>query len=183
MNELKIFEPEVQVIFDGRTITIEKFRNLKATLRFKDEVLPIIIAQIKPLEVFFASIMNQWAPLDGTWGLLDSLAKAESEIDHHLMPALKIMIEYYLPDRIYTDDHLQGMELLSNLDWLYSVVYSQMKIENILEYHVRRKLTFLLEIAQITNTPVNAGNIFSKAEKMIKDVISKKIPDTEFAIK
>ncbi len=165
--------------FDGVTITLTKFKNMKTVAAFKDETLPILISQLKPLEVFLAAIMNEFAPLKD-WGILDAMIIAEKDIDKCLMPALRVMLGYYLPDNNYTAEHLSSK--VYDLEWLYEVVMSQMKLERLLEYHLRRKLSFIMDLNEFAKLGINMDGWTSKAESMIKAAVQRQRPDREFVL-
>ena len=156
--------------FDDTEIQLTKIKNLRKAIKFKDETLPIIIGQLKPLEVFFAAVVNEFAPLRD-WGILDSMIASEKDIDKCLVPAFRVMLDYYLSNSEYSDEQLDRK--IFDLELLYAIVMSQMKIEHLLEYHLRRKLSFIMDVSEFAKLGINFDSVASKAESTIKAALSK----------
>ena len=173
-----IFNSRETFQFDGREIRLEKMKSFDFTSRFVDYCLPLVVGHLRPLEVVISAMINQYAP-NQEWGLLDNLAASEKEINHAVLPAFKLMVDYYLKERTYSNEHLDS--LIPDIETLYEIVYSQMQLERVLQYHLRRKLTFMNDIAMFTGLDFGITTLMSKAEEAIKQRIMRHDPDVEFA--
>lgn len=172
MNKAASFE------FDEVVNPITKFKSYRASHEFREICLPIIFAHVKPIEVFFAAVVNQFAPID-SWGLMDTMIQSEKEIDRCVLPAFKIMLRNYIPDRLYTDAHLDG---LLDFNTIYQAVHDQIHTEDLVAHYLKRKMDMIQEIMKYTNIKVNVGGLVGMAEQKLKDAILRQgDPDKEFA--
>lgn len=162
--------------FDDQVIEITKFKNLKTTIAFNNEALPILVNQLAPVESFLAAIANQIAPFKD-WGVLDAMIISEKEIDRSLLPAFRVMVDYYIKGNTYTASHLDSK--VFDLGWLYEVVASQIKVENLLENHLRRKLSFVMDLNDFAKLGINIDGWASKAEQVIREAVKQRRPDKE----
>ena len=144
-------------------IEIQKIKNFDQALRFRDACLPICYAQLRPLEVGLAAIVNNFAPLE-QWGLVDSAIAAEKEIDELIWPAFEIMMKLYLP-------HLNSVyslkETFNDIDLVYEAVHAQMNAEKVFEHCIRRKLSFIKDIAKVLNINLDWKELMTTAELAI----------------
>src|SRR5256885_11693554 len=74
------FEVKTEWQFDNQSIEIKRFNSYAVSSIFRDTCLPLILAHLRPLEVIFAAMINQFAP-DQNWGLYHSVLFGEKEID------------------------------------------------------------------------------------------------------
>lgn len=168
------FQVKTEWQFDDRNIEIRRFNSYTVSNTFRDTCLPLILAHLRPLEVIFAAMINQFAP-DQNWGLYHSVLFGEKEIDSVIKTAFKQMVTYYLPERNYTDSHLD--QLMADYEEVYEAVYSQMAVERIMEYYVKRKITFLRDFSLLTGLNIDMNVIVSRIDKMTAN--SKRDPDAE----
>lgn len=168
------YKPLESFTFDDNKIKLTRLPNITLVNRFKETTMPILMANIKPLETFFAALVNEFAPSQG-WGLVDVIGESEIEIDRALIGAFKVMLSFYLPANIYNDEQLE--KKIPTNDWLYHVVYSQIRIENLLEYFLKRRISFITDFGLVTGTK---GLLDTKAlTERINSALRKRDADQE----
>lgn len=139
-----------KIDFDDTEIKLTRFPTITLVNRFKETAIPILMSNIKPVETFFSALVNEFAPSQG-WGLVNVIGESEIETDRALLASFRVMLDFYLPEHTYTDDHLLKKIPISD-DWLFQVVYSQIKIENLLESFLRRRIAFISDFSLLTGT-------------------------------
>lgn len=172
-----IYEKLTDFTFDGQQVIIAKFHKFSMATRFRDECIPLVLDHFRPMELVIAALINQYAP-NTDWGLMDSLISSEKIIDRAIVPAFRVMIEYYLPDRKYTFDHIDT--LCTDIGVMYQIVYSQMLVEGIFAFYMRRKFTFFADLNKFININLSFADLQSKLESMIKNNSTSRDPDKEF---
>lgn len=173
------FDQTLNIItVDGNSYPIQKIRKFNLALKFKETVMPILMSQLRPIELILAAVINEYAP-SGNWGLVDCLSDSEKESDKCLLPALRIILDNCVTDSQtrYPDDVLNYMA--NDIDSIYRIVLAQMVEEKILEQCVRRKMGIISDLARISGATFNFDGFLSKAESIIT-LSGKRSPDPEF---
>lgn len=163
----------ITIEFDKQEIKLAKFGNLSTVNRFRELAMPILTANLRPLETFMAAVVNEFAPSQG-WGMIEAVNQSEVEISRALLPAFRCMIDYYLKENTYKIDDYD--RLMYDQDYLYICVMQQIKIESLLESLLARRSEFMTKVLMLTGLKLDTGRLGSR----ISELLQKADPDKEF---
>lgn len=161
--------------FDGVKYEIKKIDKFTLAKQFRDICLPLVMPHFRPFEAVISAMINGWANAD--FALVSTMIQSEREMDDSIRPAFEVLLQFYTPQRVYTKDHLDSS--LPNINTLYEIVNSQISVEQIIEFYLKRKVDFFEEIGRYLNINLNLKDIVTKIERVIKEASTIE-PDKEF---
>jgi hypothetical protein len=158
--------------FDGQTHEIKKLSTYSLSLAFRNEVLPIIHGNLRPIELFLAAALNEVAPMNGEWGLVDSMISSDKEMDQHFLPAFKFMLKNYT-GKVPSDD---ALDRICEISAVHDAVMAQIDAEGIMPFYLKRRMTGIAQAFRaigFTDEGIDLSKIASQTEQIIKDRLTR----------